>query len=622
MKSDNKPSSSIAKNITEREGRFRALITASSDMIYCMSPDWSTMIELEGRGFLPDSREPIGDWMQKYIPPEEHEKVKQAIQEAVREKKIFQLEHRVRLANGGVGWTSSRAVPVLNTEGEIIEWFGAAGDITERREVEEELRRAKEQSEQQRRLYETIASGTPDLIYVFDLNYCFTYANKALLTMWGKTWDEAIGKRLIENGYEQWHADMHEREIDQVRATKTGIRGEVSFPHATLGRRIYDYIFTPVLDEWGEVEAVAGTTRDITDIRNAEMAMSESEARFRTMAESADVMIALIDESGNGTYFNNRWTILTGRSIEALMQKGWADLILPEDKERLGNLVPAVLEKREHWKYECRLADQHGGYQWVLMSGVPRLRSDGSFAGYICSAIDITEIKENEQRKNDFISMVSHELKTPLTSAIAYVQLIQSEMLKNEDISFEHLLSRAGRQLKKMTGLINSFLDVSRLESGKLYMDKQPFDLSDLLRELETENRTLVEQHHLIFKTVDGASVNADREKIGQVIQNLISNAVKYAPQGSAITISCSKKGDQAMVSVADEGPGVSPEDMSRIFERFYRVKNERLRSVSGFGIGLYLCREIIKAHDGAIGVNSIPGQGSNFYFTLQQAVG
>jgi len=135
--------------------------------------------------------------------------------------------------------------------------------------VEEALARLTAHSEQQRRVYETILSNTPDLVYVFGLDHRFTYANKALLTMWGRTWDQAIGKNCLELGYPPWHAAMHDREIDQVVATKQPIRGEVPF-QGTHGRRIYDYIFVPILGAKGEVEAVAGTTRDITDRKRKE----------------------------------------------------------------------------------------------------------------------------------------------------------------------------------------------------------------------------------------------------------------------------------------------------------------------------------------------------------------
>lgn len=154
-------------------------------------------------------------------------------------------------------------------------------DISARKGIERQLSR----SEKKQRLYDSITQTTPDLVYVFDLNYRFTYANKALLSMWGKSAEDAIGKGLRENGYEEWHALMHEREIDTVAATKQRLRGTVSFPHAELGKRIYDYIFAPVFNEKGEVEFVAGTTRDITDFKNTEENLQQSEARLKSVID-------------------------------------------------------------------------------------------------------------------------------------------------------------------------------------------------------------------------------------------------------------------------------------------------------------------------------------------------
>src|SRR5947209_1981591 len=136
--------------------------------------------------------------------------------------------------------------------------------ITEHNGANEALANLAAHSEQQRRFYEAILSSTPDLVYAFDLNHRFTYANEALLRMWGKTAEEAIGKNCLELGYEPWHAAMHDREIEQVIATKQSIRGDVPFS-GTQGRRVYDYIFVPVFGVNGEVEAVAGTTRDVTE---------------------------------------------------------------------------------------------------------------------------------------------------------------------------------------------------------------------------------------------------------------------------------------------------------------------------------------------------------------------
>lgn len=477
--------------LSESEERFRALVTATSDVIYRMNPDWTVMRQLEGSSFLMPTGNPITGWIDKYIHPVDQQRVKEAIDQAINTKSMFQLEHRVLLADGTLGWTFSRAVPILNADGEIVKWFGAANDVTDRKRMEEALKQARDEAEQQKRLNEIVTSNTPDLVYVFDLEYRFTFANPALLQMWGKTWDTAIGKGLRENGYEEWHAEMHEREIDYVAATKKVVRGEVAFPHATLGRRVYDYILTPVINADGVVEAVAGTTRDIS------------------------------------------------------------------------------------------------------------------------------EIKENEQRKNDFISMVSHELKTPLTSVISYVQVAQKRMAQLEDKIAPDMLTRANKQLGKMTNMINGFLNVSRLESGRIQIDYQPFDVAGLMKELHDEAVATIFSHQVVFNPTVETWVNADREKIAQVFNNLISNAVKYSPIGSVIKVTCDSADGYMIAKIEDEGMGISETDLPKLFERYYRVQEAETNHISGFGIGLYLCSEIIKRHNGDIWAESQPGKGSTFYFKL-----
>ena len=255
---------------SQSEKRLRAYIAASSEVMYRMSADWTEMHEPDGRGFVADTSEPRRDWLKNYIHPEDQPQVMAAVAEAIRTKSPFELEHRVKRWDGSLGWALSRAIPLFDEDGEITEWFGAASDITARRRAMDDLARVIADSERQRNFYQSLISSTPDLVYAFDRNYCFVFANDALLTMWGRSLEDSVGKRLIEVGYEPWHAEMHEREIDKVIATKQAIRGEVGFPHATLGWRIYDYIFTPVMDEKGDVQTIAGTTRDITDIRRAE----------------------------------------------------------------------------------------------------------------------------------------------------------------------------------------------------------------------------------------------------------------------------------------------------------------------------------------------------------------
>ncbi len=213
---------SVREEIERSEERFRAFVTATSDVIYQMSPDWSEMRQLEGRDFIADTTDPSRSWLDRYIHPDDREMVLRAIAEAIRSKTMFELEHRVIRVDGSLGWTYSRAVPRLSADGEVIEWFGTARDVSERKFAEEEIARLTAESEHQRRLYEAIVSSTPDLVYIFDRNHRFVFANDSLLKMWGKTREEALGKTCLELGYEPWHAEMHDREIEEVSVFAAG----------------------------------------------------------------------------------------------------------------------------------------------------------------------------------------------------------------------------------------------------------------------------------------------------------------------------------------------------------------------------------------------------------------
>jgi two-component system CheB/CheR fusion protein len=172
-----------------------------------------------------------------------------------------------------------------------------------------------------------------------------------------------------------------------------------------------------------------------------------------------------------------------------------------------------------------------------------------------------------------------------------------------------------------MTALIHGFLDLSRLEPGKLKLIYTTFDINKLVEEIMGESRMLSNTHMLHFESSGGVNANADRAKIGQVINNLISNAIKYSPKGSHVVITSETKDDNLLISVTDEGVGIKPKDQEKIFQRFYRAEEDEYNSISGFGIGLYLSSEIIQRHKGKIWVKSEEGKGSTFYFSIPLGV-
>jgi PAS domain S-box-containing protein len=372
------------------EERYRALVNASSDVVYRVSPDWTEVRQLDGRKFIPDTGRPSSDWLEKYIFPADQTRVMESIREAIRTKGIFELEHRVVRVDGTVGWASSRAVPILDEHGEIVEWVGTASDVTPRKQADESL-------EQQRRLYEAILDNTPDLAYVWDLDHRFIYANQALLKMWGRTWEEAIGRNCLQLGYEPWHAAMHDREIDQVVATKQPVRGEVPFT-GTAGRRIYDYLLMPVLGANGEVEAVAGTTRDITERRRSEQALRDSEERLQLalMAGQSGVWDWALDSNiaTVSSYYRELYGLAADVSVN---YETWLGTVHAEDRERARAYTEDFFRSGTEFRLDFRIVHPQRGERWLRGIGLLERDETGQPRRFIGVNFDLTEQKHAEQ---------------------------------------------------------------------------------------------------------------------------------------------------------------------------------------------------------------------------------
>lgn len=318
-------------------------------------------------------------------------------------------------------------------------------DITEDKLADIALNTALEAAEKQKRLYDSITNSTPDLVYVFDLTYNFTYANKALLTMWGKSAEEAIGVGLRENGYEEWHAQMHEREIDEIVANKKTIRGTVSFPHAQLGSRVYDYILTPVLNEEGVVEAVAGITRDITEIKQAEEKLQQSETRFRNMIEQAPVALLLsrgedvVIESANKPMLElmNKKTldeVLGKTMVEALPElKGQKALQVVIDVQKTG--IPFTGDDQP-----VDLMKNHKLERRYFNFSYQPIKEEAGSSAVLHMAVDVTEqllarrkLEESEAR-----------LKSMIDQTPAPTLVLMGDNLIIEQIN-RHMLQMIGR---------------------------------------------------------------------------------------------------------------------------------------------------------------------------------
>ncbi len=363
---------------------------------------------------------------------------------------------------------------------------------------------------------------------------------------------------------------------------------------------------------------------------NSQLASSEQELiNSKTRLEESEHLLKMaIQSSGLGIWVAD----LTSRTL-ALSERGKEMQGIPPDVELSLDESFSLIDELDQSGVKDAIAaavKYHGSFvtdykintydvksvKWLRASGIVQRDEADRPMQILGTILDITDQKLNEQRKNDFISMVSHELKTPLTSINGYVQILQNAADKKGDLLAASLLGKTSKQVGKMTTLINGFLNVSKLEAAKIHIERTKFDMAELLAELEEEALTSITSHQIVFAPVGEILVMADRDKIGQVINNLITNAVKYSPAGTTINVSCLTDGDWARLSVRDEGYGIKADNLPKIFQRYYRVE-DGLQGISGFGIGLYLCYEIVKRHDGDIWAESIVGEGSTFHFTL-----
>ncbi|MDQ6695275.1 MAG: PAS domain S-box protein [Chloroflexota bacterium] len=372
-----------------------------------------------------------------------------------------------------------------------------------------------------------------------------------------------------------------------------------------------------------------------------EQALVESEARFRFMAETMPQKIFTALPNGDIDYFNPQLMDFTGLSFEEIRAWGWLQIIHPDDAAENVRLWTHSVSTGEPFQFEHRFRRADGTYRWHLSRGVPMRDGKGDIALWIGASTDIDDLKRLQHEAEEavlardrFISVASHELKTPVSSIRGYSQLLgrHAEIASNEWTarSLKGIISQADR----LTALINVLLDVSRIESGQLHLSLEPVYLPEISEEVVAQVQMLTnhEKHPIsmsVIGTEGGESkvegtegglhpwVLADRERLWQVLVNLLENAIKYSPQGGPIELVLTEQGDKAVVSVRDQGIGIPAEQLHRVFERFYRAPNASERNYAGLGLGLNISREIVQRHGGEMWLRSREGEGTTVSFSI-----
>jgi PAS domain S-box-containing protein len=365
----------------------------------------------------------------------------------------------------------------------------------------------------------------------------------------------------------------------------------------------------------------------VNELNTNNYEQSQLLAALKLAEERSAMLAAIVDSSDDAIISKNLEGVVTswnlsakrifGYSAEEMIGESIVKLI-PEDRlEEEPKILSLLRSGQRVDHFETKRVTKQGQLIDVSLTISPVKNVAGNIIGLSKIARDITDKKLEEQRKNDFIAIASHELKTPLTSVRSYVQLALVKAKERSDLFTENVLARAETQTTRMITMIHDFLDLSRLEDGKMSLNLSMFPLSELMDDLIAEAKILAPNHSITYKGCANLELHADREKISQVLSNLLSNAVKYSMTGTLVSIECKLVQNSVLISFTDQGIGIDLLDQRRLFERFYRVRNEQFKNVSGFGIGLHLVSEILKLHGTEIKVKSEPGKGSTFSFVL-----
>jgi len=564
-------------------------------------------------------------------------------------QKMEGIEAIAERPDGNRFWFKAYPVPVYNDEGKVIAGINMLVDITDQKEIEKQLRRSMQtqgelreitaESDRQKRLFEAFISSTPDLVYVFDLDYRFTFANEALLEMWGRTSEDSIGKNLLEIGYEPWHAEMHERELDKVVTTGEHVKGVVSFSHVKLGPRIYEYIFVPVYDENGKVEAVAGTTRDVTGHKQTEEALRKSEEKYRTlfltMDDGFDIIEMIFNDEKKPVDFYYLETNPASDKQSGIRNRVGKKIseILPELEEDwlwyFGN-VALTGEPVQFERYTAELE------RWFDVSAFRLGEPEERKVAVIYK--NITERKRVQEQLRIMNESLEERVKERTRSLLSYqaqLRLLASQLNKAEEKQRHQLATELHDNLGQLLALGKMKIEQLQIDQFSDQTSKNIDELKEVIEDALTYSRDLMsdlrpppsidddirasiswiaeklEKHGLkvIIKDDNRPKLVSEeiRSTIQQSIRELLFNVIKHTTE-KKVFISLSVIDDRLQIIVKDEGEGFDSENIKLIRENEGRF-------------GLFNIQERIDLIGGIIDIESKIGKGTKItlYFPLTE---
>ncbi len=430
--------------------------------------------------------------------------------------------------------------------------------------------------------------------------------------------DEKFAKLLSKGG--QMHYEMFFLPVVSMSKAAKEFSYELIHKDGSLMAVLLNA--SAILDKENKVIAINAVATDTTERKNYEKELLRSKRiaeqekkRLEFMADLVPEIIWSATAKGNIDYVNARFCQYFNCNGSDTRASFILSKVHRDDLKSLLQIWYKCLSTGDHLQKEIRLINRDGMYEWHLLKAALFLDEDGNMTNWFGSCANINEHLKALKKKDEFISIASHELKTPITSLKAVLQLL--DRMKNDPSHkmLPSLIEKANRNIDKVNSLVEDLLNASQLNQGSLHLNKSLLNLAELIGDCVHHIR--IEQRYEIITEGDKSlQVFADEGRIEQVVTNFITNAIKYAPESNQIIIRLKTAGSDIIVEVSDKGTGISAEKIPHLFDRYYQVENNGSK-YSGLGLGLFICAEIIKRHGGEIGAKSILGEGSTFWFSL-----
>ncbi len=554
----------------------------------------------------------------EFIHPDDIQPTQNIIDEQLKKgEKVLSFINRYRCKDGSYVWLDWNSLPIPE-EGII---YAVARDITEQRNAEKILKESEER-------YRFIFENTPIGITTADKKGRIIDINQAGADITGHSREELIGKSYKELHFiDKKNILSILKEFSKILKGKTLGPLEVNVTDLKGNNHIVEVRITPTKDENSKFTGSQITMHDVTYRRTAENKVLESESKYRALFESAPDGIFLADEHGRYLQVNKAASQITGYSQEELQQMCIPDVI-PEDQREKAIKHFITIKEQGHASADIPFKRKDGSLGWWSINAVKL--TDKLFLGY---TKDITtskqhellisqqneELKKMNKLKSDFLNITSHELRTPMTAMKGYLEMIRHGTLQTTEEQHQ-AIDIILRNTNRLDRLVDDILDTSRLESGTMKFLPQETDINQLIEDTTNIMSSDAEQKHINITThVDPTlpTITLDPDRVKQVLNNLVKNAIKFSPEHSTITISAKPYNQYVLFKIQDQGRGIPSSCTDKIFEVFYQVDSGVDRSYSGTGLGLTICRGIALGHGGDIWVESEEGKGSTFFFTI-----